>query len=77
MKTIFAQMRADLIFADPPYFLSNGGITCHVGKMVLVNKGEWNHLTSVDQIHEFNIQGKLSVHVASASSPIKCRIATR
>ncbi|MGC1416722.1 MAG: hypothetical protein WA817_15660, partial [Candidatus Acidiferrum sp.] len=26
----------DLIFADPPYFLSNGGITCHAGKMVSV-----------------------------------------
>ena len=23
----------DLIFADPPYFLSNGGITCHAGRM--------------------------------------------
>ncbi|HMD37815.1 MAG TPA: hypothetical protein VKH15_00945 [Candidatus Acidoferrum sp.] len=22
----------DLVFADPPYFLSNGGITCHAGK---------------------------------------------
>ena len=21
----------DLVFADPPYFLSNGGITCHAG----------------------------------------------
>jgi site-specific DNA-methyltransferase (adenine-specific) len=31
----------DLIFADPPYFLSNNGITCHAGKMVSVNKGEW------------------------------------
>ena len=29
----------DLVFADPPYFLSNGGITCHTGKMVSVNKG--------------------------------------
>ncbi len=28
----------DLIFADPPYFLSNGGITCHAGRMVNVNK---------------------------------------
>ena len=45
--------------------------------MVSVNKGDWNRLTSVDQIHEFNIQGKLSVHVAGASSPIKCRLATR
>lgn len=29
----------DMIFADPPYFLSNGGITCHAEKMVSVNKG--------------------------------------
>lgn len=32
----------DLIFADPPYFLSNDGITCKSGKMVSVNKGEWD-----------------------------------
>ncbi|HSX64911.1 MAG TPA: hypothetical protein VLF15_09290, partial [Pseudoxanthomonas sp.] len=30
----------DMVFADPPYFLSNGGITCHAGKMVKVDKGE-------------------------------------
>ena len=28
----------DMIFADPPYFLSNGGVTCKGGKMVSVNK---------------------------------------
>jgi site-specific DNA-methyltransferase (adenine-specific) len=33
---------ADLIFADPPYLLSNDGITCSGGKMVSVNKGEWD-----------------------------------
>ena len=32
----------DLIFADPPYFLSNGGISCQAGKMVSVNKAEWD-----------------------------------
>jgi site-specific DNA-methyltransferase (adenine-specific) len=32
----------DMIFADPPYFLSNGGFTCHAGKMVSVNKGKWD-----------------------------------
>lgn len=32
----------DLIFADPPYFISNDGITCNNGKMVSVNKGEWD-----------------------------------
>ncbi|MBD3256373.1 MAG: site-specific DNA-methyltransferase [Candidatus Lokiarchaeota archaeon] len=32
----------ELIFVDPPYFLSNGGITCSSGKMVSVNKGDWD-----------------------------------
>ena len=27
----------DLIFADPPYFLSNGGITCHAGRIIEVD----------------------------------------
>ena len=30
----------DVIFADPPYFLSSGGISCHSGKQVSVNKGQ-------------------------------------
>jgi site-specific DNA-methyltransferase (adenine-specific) len=44
----------DLIFADPPYFLSNGGITCHAGKMVSVNKGAWDRSQGPAQNHEFN-----------------------
>jgi len=32
----------DMVFADPPYNLSNGGITCHAGQRVSVNKGEWD-----------------------------------
>lgn len=32
----------DMIFADPPYFLSGDGISCSGGKMVSVNKGEWD-----------------------------------
>lgn len=32
----------DMIFADPPYFLSNGGISIHAGKMVSVDKGSWD-----------------------------------
>lgn len=31
-----------MIFADPPYLLSNGGFTVHAGKRVSVNKGEWD-----------------------------------
>jgi site-specific DNA-methyltransferase (adenine-specific) len=44
----------DLVFADPPYFLSNGGITCHAGKMVSVNKGDWDKSRGPDANHEFN-----------------------
>ncbi len=44
----------NLIFADPPYFLSNDGITCHGGKMVSVNKGEWDKVETFEQKHSFN-----------------------
>ena len=44
----------DLIFADPPYFLSNNGITCHAGKMVSVNKGKWDKSKGIEANHEFN-----------------------
>ncbi len=44
----------DMIFADPPYFLSNGGITCSGGKAVCVNKGKWDHVDSFEEKHEFN-----------------------
>ena len=44
----------DMIFAAPPYFLSNGGISIHAGKVACVNKGEWDvsHGTAIDG--EFN-----------------------
>ncbi len=32
----------DMVFADPPYYLSNGGFSIHAGKMVSVNKGDWD-----------------------------------
>lgn len=44
----------DMIFADPPYFLSNGGFTCHAGKMVSVNKGKWDRSNGIEPSHEFN-----------------------
>ena len=52
--TALPESSVDLIFADPPYFLSNGGITCHAGKMVSVNKGEWDRSRGPDANHEFN-----------------------
>lgn len=48
----------DMIFADPPYFLSNDGVTCKGGKMVSVNKGNWDKIgeksTGIVQKHSFN-----------------------
>jgi len=46
----------DMIFADPPYFLSNNGITCHAGEMVSVNKGAWDASMGVEADHEFVLQ---------------------
>lgn len=46
----------DMIFADPPYFLSNGGITCQNGRMVSVNKGAWDKSQGIDINHAFNIE---------------------
>ena len=44
----------DMIFADPPYFLSNGGISFSSGKVVCVDKGEWDKAPSAEYIDEFN-----------------------
>ncbi len=44
----------DMIFADPPYFLSNDGISCSGGKRVSVNKGDWDKLGSLEDKHSFN-----------------------
>ena len=46
----------DAIFADPPYFLSNGGISCHSGKMVKVDKGGWDKSQGPELNHEFNLE---------------------
>lgn len=57
MDTLAARHPAglfDLIFADPPYFLSNGGVTCHAGKMVKVDKGGWDKSRGLELNHEFN-----------------------
>ncbi|TLD88837.1 MULTISPECIES: site-specific DNA-methyltransferase [Helicobacter] len=46
----------DLIFADPPYFLSNDGLSIQSGKIVSVNKGEWDKGENISDIDEFNLQ---------------------
>jgi site-specific DNA-methyltransferase (adenine-specific) len=46
----------DMVFADPPYFLSNGGVTCENGEMVSVDKGRWDRSEGIQANHEFNMK---------------------
>ena len=39
----------DMVFADPPYFLSSGGISCSGGKQVSVDKGEWDKTLEITE----------------------------
>ena len=53
----------DMIFADPPYGLSNDGMSVHAGKRVSVNKGEWDRSRGVEADFEFHKEW--IVHVAA------------
>ncbi|KKU50095.1 MAG: methylase protein [Parcubacteria group bacterium GW2011_GWB1_49_7] len=44
----------DMIFADPPYNLSNGGFSVHAGRMVSVNKGGWDKSKGFKDDYEFH-----------------------
>jgi site-specific DNA-methyltransferase (adenine-specific) len=43
-----------MIFADPPYNLSNDGTTVHAGKRVSVNKGDWDKSKGAEEDFEFH-----------------------
>lgn len=45
----------DMVFADPPYLLSNGGFTVHAGRRVSVNKGEWDKSNGLKKDFEFHL----------------------
>lgn len=46
----------DMVFADPPYFLSNNGLSIQSGKIVSVNKGKWDKSLGTEHINNFNRQ---------------------
>lgn len=48
------EFKFDMIFADPPYFLSNGGISYQAGKVVCVDKGDWDKGGTPESILDFN-----------------------
>jgi len=45
----------DMVFADPPYFLSSGSFTCQNGKMVSVKKGNWDLSNGTKKNFEFHL----------------------
>lgn len=46
----------DMIFADPPYNLSNGGFSVHAGRMVSVNKGDWDVSKGFEDDYDFHFR---------------------
>ena len=52
----FPAERFDMIFADPPYNLSNGGFTVHAGKRVNVHKGDWDKSKGFKEDLDFHLK---------------------
>lgn len=50
----FPDNYVDMIFADPPYMLSNDGFSCQNGRMVSVNKGKWDKSKGFDEDLKFH-----------------------
>jgi site-specific DNA-methyltransferase (adenine-specific) len=47
----------DVVFADPPYRLSGGGITVKSGRVASVDKGKWDRsLGSFEKDHQWNVR---------------------
>jgi site-specific DNA-methyltransferase (adenine-specific) len=52
----------DMIFADPPYFLSSGTFTCQNGKRVDVSKGDWDKSNGMKKNFEFHVEWIKACH---------------
>ena len=50
----------DVIFADPPYRLSTGGVTVKSGHLAPVDKGNWDRSMGFRKDHEFNVRWLLA-----------------
>ncbi|MDD5551829.1 MAG: DNA methyltransferase [Candidatus Pacebacteria bacterium] len=51
----FPENYFDMVFADPPYFLSSGSFTCKNGKMVSVKKGDWDLSNGTKKNFQFHL----------------------
>jgi site-specific DNA-methyltransferase (adenine-specific) len=54
MKTVPPES-VDMVFADPPYRLSNGGVTVKNGRKATVDKGVWDRSMGFEADHRFNV----------------------
>lgn len=46
----------DMVFADPPYNLSNGGFTCYAGERASVDKGSWDQSQGLQEDFAFHMK---------------------
>lgn len=53
---LFPENSFDMVFADPPYFLSSGSFTCQNGRMVSVKKGDWDLSNGLKKDFEFHLE---------------------
>ena len=58
----------DMVFADPPYFLSNDGLTVKNGKVHSVNKGQWDKLISENDAYAFTYEWLAAVREKMADN---------
>ncbi len=56
LMALLPESSVDMVFADPPYNLSNDGFTVHAGRRVSVNKGQWDKSLGVAADFEFHIR---------------------
>ena len=52
----------NMIFADPPYNLSNGGFSVHSGRRVDVHKGDWDKSSGADEDFAFHLSWIRACH---------------
>lgn len=51
------EKKVDMIFADPPYFLSTGKGTVKIGQRYInFNKGDWDRIRTNSEKDEFNYE---------------------
>jgi site-specific DNA-methyltransferase (adenine-specific) len=55
LMKIMPPASVDMIFADPPYRLSNGGVTIKSGSLATVNNGAWDRSMGFQADHRFNV----------------------